>query len=67
MLVILSLSVCKLWKITQLHINTDIAVTRWMLFVIPNICKDAKNHSDIDHRKQVNNVIKKLFYGASEE
>ena len=26
-----------------------------------------KYHSDSDHRKQVNNVIKKLFHGASEE
>ena len=38
-----------------------------MLCVIPHICKDAKNHSDSDHRKQVNNVIKTIFSGASEE
>ena len=38
-----------------------------MLCVIPHICKDAKDHSDSDHRKQVNNVIKTLFSGASEE
>ena len=38
-----------------------------MLFFIPHIRKDAKDHSDSDHRKQVNNVIKTLFSGASEE
>ena len=38
-----------------------------MLCVIPHIRKDAKDHSDSDHRKQVNNFIKTLFLGASEE
>ena len=38
-----------------------------MLRVIPHILKDAKDHSDSDHKKQVNNVIKTLFYGAYEE
>ena len=38
-----------------------------MLCVIPHICKDAKYHSDVDHRKQVNNFIKTLFSGASIE
>ena len=38
-----------------------------MLYVIPHIQKDAKNHSDSDHRKQVNNVIKTLFHGLPEE
>ena len=38
-----------------------------MLCVIPHICKDAKDNSDSDHRKQVNNVIKTLFSGASDE
>ena len=38
-----------------------------MLCVIPHICKDAKDHSDRNHRKQVNNVIKTLFSGSSEE
>ena len=35
--------------------------------VITHICKDAKNLSDSDHRKQVKNVIKKIFSGSSEE
>ena len=51
MLEIMSFSVCKLWQKRQLHINTDFAVTGWMLCVIPYISKDAKNHSDSDHRK----------------
>ena len=38
-----------------------------MLCVSPHIIRDAKYHSDIDHRKQVNNVINTLFSGASEE
>ena len=38
-----------------------------MLCVITHICNDAKDNSDRNHRKQVNNVIKTLFYGSSEE
>ena len=38
-----------------------------MLFVITHIFKDAKDNSDSDHRKQVNNVIKKIIHGASED
>ena len=67
MLESLSFSVCKLWQKRQLHINTDFAVTGWMLCVIPHIRKDAKDHSDSDHRKQVNNVIKTLFHGVPED
>ena len=35
-----------------------------MLCNILHIRKDAKYHSDSDHREQVNNVIKNLFYWA---
>ena len=38
-----------------------------MICVIEHIHKDAKDHSDSDNRKQVNNDIKILFSGASEE
>ena len=38
-----------------------------MLCVIPHIRKDTKYHSDSDNSRQVNNVIKTLFSGASEE
>ena len=38
-----------------------------MLCVIPHISIDAKDHSDINHKKQVKNVIKRLFSGSSEE
>ena len=61
MLEILNSSVCKLWQKRQIHINTDFAVTGWMLCVIPHIHKDARYHSYSDHRKQVNNVIKNYF------
>ena len=64
---ILSFSVCKLYQKRQLHINTDFSVTGWMLCVIPHIRKDAKDHSDSGHRKQVNNVINTLFSGGSED
>ena len=55
--------VCILWQKQQLHINTDFAVTGWILFVIPHMGKDSKYHSDSDNKKQVNNVIKTLFHG----
>ena len=67
MLEILSFSVFKLFQKRQLHINTDFSVTGWMLCVIPHIRKYAKNNSDNDNRKKVNNVINTLFYWASEE
>ena len=38
-----------------------------MLYIIPNIRKDTKYHSDSDNRKQVNNVIKTIFSGAYED
>ena len=38
-----------------------------MLCVIPQIFKDASDHSDIDHRKQVNNFIKTFFRGLYED
>ena len=38
-----------------------------MLCVIPHIWKDKKYNSDSDNKKQVNNVIKKLFHGVSED
>ena len=64
MLEILSSLVCSLWQKNQLHINTDFAdfaVIGWILCVITQFCKDAKNHSNSYHRKQVNNVIKNGF------
>ena len=67
MLESLSFSVFKLCQKRQLHVNTDFAVTGWMLCVITHIQKDVKDHSDSDHSKQFNNFIKTLFFGASEE
>ena len=58
---------CSLWKKIKLHTNTDFSVIGCMLYVITNICKDAKYNSDIDHRKQVNNLIKTFFRGLSED
>ena len=67
MLESLSSTVCNLFQKRQLHINTDFVVTGCMLCVIPHIIKDSKYHSDRNHRKKVNNVIKTSFSGASEE
>ena len=51
-MVSLSSLVCNLLQKRKIHINTDFAFTGWMLCVIPHIRKDAKYHSESDHRKQ---------------
>ena len=58
----LSFLVCSLCEKRKLHINTDFSVTGWMLCVISHIHKDVKYHSDSDHMKKVNNVIKTFFH-----
>ena len=63
MLESLSYSVWNYWDKIQLNINTDFSVTGCMLCVIHHIHKDANDNSDSDHRKQVNNTIKTLFFG----
>ena len=50
---ILSYLVCKYWYKKELNINTDFALTGWLLCVIPHIIKDASDNSDGDNRKQV--------------
>ena len=67
MLVSLSSLVCTLWQKIKIRINTDFSVTGWMLCVITHVSKDAKDHSNSYHVKQVNIVIKTLFHGLSEE
>ena len=62
-----SSTVCNLWQKRQLQINTDFSATECMLCVITHIRKDAKDHPDRNHGKQVNNIIKRLFSGSSEE
>ena len=59
----LSYSVCNNWDKRELNINTYFSVTGWMLCFIPHINKYASDNSDGDHRKEVNNIIEKLFYG----
>ena len=44
------------------HINTDYAVTDWMLCVIPRIREDVFKNAKNKHHIQVNNVIKTLFF-----
>ena len=67
MLKSLSSSVFKLWQKIQIHINTDFTVTGCMLCVITHIHKYAKDNSDSDNRKNVNNFIKTLFNGLPED
>ena len=67
MLESLSSLVCNLYHKSQLNINTDFAVTGWVLCVIPHIFKYTKDHSDGDQMKRVNSVIKTLFCGLSED
>ena len=67
MLESLSSPVCKIWQKRKIHINTDFAVTEWMLCVILHIHKYEKYHSDSDHRKQVNNIINTFFHGVPED
>ena len=67
MLLSLSSSVFNIRQKRKIHINTNFAVTGWMLCVIPQICKDKKYHSYSDNRKQVNNFIKVLFNGVPED
>ena len=38
-----------------------------MICVIPHICKDVLENSDGNNMKQVNNVIKTLFHGLSDD
>ena len=67
MLEIMSYSVCNYWDKKELKINTNFSVTGCMLCVIPHIFRDASDHSDSDHMKQVNNSIKTLFHGLYED
>ena len=49
------------------HINTDYAVTGWMLCVLPHIREDVFKNTQNKHHIQVNNVIKTLFSGSTEK
>ena len=63
----LSYAVCNYWGRRELNTNTGFSVTECVLSIIPHICKDSSGNSDGDNMKQVNNVIKTLFYGLSED
>ena len=62
-----SFLVCNFWEKRKLHINTDFVVTGWMLHGIPHNRKYARYHSDSNYRKHVNDVIKIMFHGLSED
>ena len=54
---ILCFVISKLWIEEEKHINTDYAVTGWVLCVIPHIKKDVLKIQMKNNRNQVNNVI----------
>ena len=62
----MSYSVFNYWGKRKSYINTDFSVTGWMLCVITHIRNYSSDDSYSDHRKQVNNVVKKLFHGLYE-
>ena len=59
--------ISSLWNKREEHINTDYAVTSWMLCVIPHIREDVFKNAQNKHHIQVNNVIKTLFAGSTEK
>ena len=50
--------ISSLWNERDKHINTDYAVTGWMLCVIPHIRENVFKNSQNKYHTQVNNVIK---------
>ena len=59
--------VSSLWNKREVHINTDYAVTGWMLYVINHIRENVLKNAQNKHHTQVNNVIKTLFSGSTEK
>ena len=59
--------VCIFLEKSKLHINKYFAGTGLMLCVITHILRYEKYHSYSEHKKQVNNLIKMLFHGLSDD
>ena len=59
--------ISNLWNKREEHINTDYAVTGWMLCVIPHIREDVFKNAQNKHHIQVNTVIKTLFSVSTEK
>ena len=59
--------ISSLWNEREKHINTNYAVTGWMLCVIPHIREDVVKNAQNKHHIPVNNVIKSLFDGRTEK
>ena len=57
----------KLWIERYKKINTDYAVTGWMLSVIPLIREDVFKNSNRNNMIEVNTVINICFVGSSEK
>ena len=56
-----------MWNEREKHINTDYAVTGWVLCVIPHIGEDVFKNAQNNHHIQVNTLIKSFFAGSIEK
>ena len=63
----LSSSIWNYLEKREVNINTDYAITGWMLCAVTHICNDVIDNSDSNNKKHINNVIKTLFYGWSDD
>ena len=61
------LVISKLWNERDKNINSDYAMTGWMLLTTPHIREDVFKNPKVKHYIQVNNVIKTLYAGSSEK
>ena len=55
-----------MWNEREKHTDTDYSVTGWMLCVITHIREDCFKNAQNKHHIQVNNVVKTLFAGSTE-
>ena len=59
--------ISSLWNEREKIINTDYAVTGWMLCLITHIREDVFKNARNKNHIQVNNVTKTLFAGSTEK
>ena len=63
----ISFVIWKLWNEREKIINTDYAVTGWMLCAIPHIKVDIFKNQQNNHHIQLNTVINSLFAWKTEK
>ena len=57
--------ISNLWNKREEHVNTNYAVTGWIICVIPHIREDVFKNAQNKHHIHVDNVIKTLFSGST--